>query len=404
MTNSSVDRSGSGAKLRSQWAPWPAFDEHQVEAAADVLRSGRINQWTGQEVSAFEAEYAAHLGRRRAVALMNGSVALELALKAAGIGPGDEVITTPRTFIATAGAVVLQGAKPVFADVDRASGNITADTIAPLINARTKAIIVVHLGGWPADMPKIIELARSHGLLVIEDCAQAHGAEIAGRPVGSFGDFAAFSFCQDKIITTGGEGGLLVLDDEGMWNTAWSYKDHGKSHELAFSDDHPYGFRWLHTGFGTNWRMTEFQAALGRVQLDRLSDTVATRNANARLWRSQLESLDAVRIPDVADGSTHAYYKFYLYLRPERLRDGWSRDRIQREIETAGIPVTSGSCSEIYREVAFTSSGLGPEERLPVAKELGETSLMLQVHPGISKEALSEAGEIVAGIVERATR
>jgi len=393
-----------GSRLTTAWAPWPRFDEQQVKEVAEVLRSGKVNQWTGDRVWAFERQYAAALGRTHAVALMNGSVALELGLKALGVGPGDEVITTPRTFIASAGAAVLEGATPIFADVDQDSGNITAATIEPLITKRTRAIIVVHLGGWPADMPEIVRLASERGIAVIEDCAQAHGAIKSGRPVGAFGTIAAFSFCQDKIITTAGEGGLIALDDGEMWNKAWSFKDHGKSYDLVFHKDHPYGFRWLHTSFGSNWRMTEIQAAVGSYQLARLGEAVAVRNANAETWREHLGGLSALRIPVVSGGDLHAYYKFYAYVRPEALKPGWSRDRLQMAIEEANIPVSSGSCSEIYREAAFTSRGLGPSTRLPVAQELGETSLMFQVHPGLSQEALHEAGEIVARIVSGATR
>jgi len=335
---------------------------------------------------------------------MNGSVALELALKVLGVGPGDEVITTPRTFMASASSIVLQGATPVFADVDLDSGNISADSIEPLINARTKAIICVHLAGWPAGMTEIVELARDRGLAVIEDCAQAHGAQVAGQPVGSLGDIAAFSFCQDKIITTAGEGGLIALNDSTMWSAAWSYKDHGKSYDRAFSTDHPYGFRWLHTDFGSNWRMTEIQAATGIYQLTHLDESVSVRNRNAAVWHEHLRELDALRIPVVDDGDRHAYYKFYVYVRPEVLKSDWTRDRLQMTIEKTGIPVSSGSCSEVYREAAFTKRGIGPVERLPRAKELGETALMFQVHPGITSGALHEAGEIVAEIVSEATR
>jgi len=404
MSDQSNDHPVVGPKLTSPWAPWPSFDEQQIEEVAGVLRSGKVNQWTGDRVWAFERQYAAALGRSHAVALMNGSVALELALKALGVGSGDEVVTTPRTFIASAGAIVLQGATPIFADVDRDSGNISAATIEPLINERTKAIIVVHLGGWPADMPEIVQLASDKGVAVIEDCAQAHGAMKSGRPVGAFGTIAAFSFCQDKIITTAGEGGLIALDDDEVWNKAWSFKDHGKSNDLVFNKQHPYGFRWLHTSFGSNWRMTELQAAIGSYQLSRLQESAAIRNSNAAIWREHLGRLDALRVPVVDPGDVHAYYKLYAYVRPESLKPGWSRDRLQMAIEEAEIPVASGSCSEIYREVAFTSLGLGPKTRLSVARELGETSLMFQVHPGLTPEALHEAGEIVARIVSEATR
>ena len=388
----------------TEWAPWPVFNEEAVEAVAAVLRSGRIYQWTGSEVWGFEQDYAEYLGRKHSVAVMNGTSALELALKALGVGPGDEVVTTSRTFIASSSAAVLQGALPVFADVDRDSGNITAESIEPMITQKTKAIIVVHLAGWPADMSGIMELANAHGIAVLEDCAQAHGAEHQGRRVGTFGHAAAFSFCQDKIITTGGEGGLVALDDEAAWNVAWSYKDHGKSYDAVFNREHAPGFRWLHESFGTNWRMTEIQAALGRLQLRDLADAVAIRNANAATLRSALSHQPALRIPVVDDGNLHAYYKFYAYVVPAALKADWSRDRIQAELTAAGVPVTSGSCSEIYREIAFVSRGLEPSTRLPVAMELGETSLMLQVHPGLTQEMLLRAADITNEVMERATR
>lgn len=387
-----------------EWATWPVFSSEQIQAVVEVLSSGRVNQWTGSEVWEFEKAYAAYLGRRHAVAVMNGTSALELALKAFGIGPGDEVITTPRSFIASASSVILQGAVPIFADVDRDSGNLTPASIERAITPRTKAIIVVHLAGWPADMEGIMALADAHDLIVIEDCAQAHGAEVGGRPVGSFGHAAAFSFCQDKIITTGGEGGLVALDDEEAWNVAWSYKDHGKSYGAVFEREHAPGFRWLHESFGTNWRMTEMQAVLGRLQLRDLSEAVRIRNENADCLRELLADVPALRMPVVEPANVHAYYKFYAYVVPEALKPGWDRDRIQQEILEAGLPVTSGSCSEMYREVAFIESGLAPEERLPVARELGETALMFQVHPGLTRSAMQGAADVVGNVLARAAR
>lgn len=384
--------------------PWPHFSEEQVAAVAEVLRSGLVNQWTGGHVRSFEADYAGHLGRAHAIALMNGSVALELALRTAGIGEGDEVITTPRTFIASAGAAVLQGARPVMADVDPDSGAITASSIEEAITSRTKAIIVVHLGGWPAEMAPIGALARERGLIVIEDCAQAHGALVDGYPVGSFGDMAAFSFCQDKIITTGGEGGMLVLDDEEDYKSAWAFKDHGKGYDTTFSKQHPPGFRWLHDEFGTNWRMTEFQAVLGRIQLRDLKDTISMRTRNAMRWTERLSGLDALRIPQVRAGMRNAFYRLYAYVRPDALKPGWSRDRIQEEIVSAGFPLTVGSCGEIYRERAFIESGLAPAQPLPVAAELAQTSLALPVHPTLTEETIHAAADVMVEVFKRATR
>jgi dTDP-4-amino-4,6-dideoxygalactose transaminase len=314
------------------------------------------------------------------------------------------VITTSRTFIASASAAVMRGATPVIADVDRDSQNVTAETIEPLITPRTKALLPVHLAGWPAEMDAIVDLAKAHDLVVIEDCAQANGATYRGRPAGSFGDAAGFSFCQDKIITTGGEGGMLLLDDADAWQRAWSYKDHGKSYEAVYHRDHPPGFRWLHESFGTNWRMLEMQAAIGRRQLARLDASVARRRDHAETLNRCFEGLPGLRVTLPPEHVGHAYYKYYVFVRPEALKDGWDRDRIMQSVSDAGVPCYSGSCSEIYREQAFTRSGLGPEQRLPVARELGDTSLMFLVHPTLSDAAIERTCDVVCEVMALATR
>lgn len=385
------------------FAPWPTFADEEVEAVERVLRSGKVNYWTGDEARRFEVEYAAAVGRRHGIALANGTVALELALYAFGIGEGDEVVTTSRTFIASASAAVMRGATPVIADVDADSQNVTADTLAACLTPRTRALIVVHLAGWPADMPAIMRLAEAHDLVVIEDCAQANGAAIDGRPVGSWGHAAAFSFCQDKIITTGGEGGMLLLDDEDAWSKAWSFKDHGKSYAAVYEREHPPGYRWLHESFGTNWRLTEPQAAIGRVQLRKLEGWVTQRNRHARRLVEGFAGQPALRIPVPPEGVRHAYYKFYAFLRLERLRDGWDRLRILTEVERAGVPIFTGSCSEIYRERAFVDRGLGPREPLPVAAELGDTALMLLVHPTLDDRAIDRTVDVVRHVLDEAT-
>ena len=336
--------------------------------------------------------------------MANGSLALSAAYLAVGIGQGDELITTPRTFIATASSAVLLGAKPIFADVDPNSGAITAATIAPLITPRTKAISLVHLGGWPADMSAICDLARAHGIAVIEDCAQAHGARINGQSVGSFGDVAAWSFCQDKIMTTAGEGGMVNTSREELWDVMWAFKDHGKTHEAVFGRDHPTGFRWLHERFGSNFRLTELQSAIGRIQLQRLPEWTAARTRNALLLADALADLPAVRVPLPPEGLTHAWYKFYAFVKPEALAAGWSRDRTLSEIAALGYPALSGSCSEIYLEKCFQDAGLAPAERLPVARELGETSLMFLVHPTITPEQMAGYAEAVRSVVQQACR
>jgi dTDP-4-amino-4,6-dideoxygalactose transaminase len=382
---------------------WPSYDEEQIADVAEVLRSGQVNAWTGPYVAEFERAYAKLLGRRHAVALANGTVALDLALRIIGIGTGDEVIVTPRSFVASAACVPLAGGVPVFADVDPDSQNLTAASIAEKITPRTKAVIVVHLAGWPCDMDPIIELTHQHKLWLIEDCAQAHGGEYNGRPVGAFGDIAAFSFCQDKIITTGGEGGLLVMDDDVLWRSAWSYKDHGKSYDAVKKAQRSPGFRWVHENFGTNWRMTSIQAVLGLRQLERLPNWREQRAGNAAFLLASFRNLAALRTPVPQPKIRHAWYRFYTFIRPDRLKSDWDRDRIMTTINSRGVPCFSGSCPEIYLEKAFKSNGFAPTERLPQAKALGETSLAFLVDPIQDESALMLTARTVSEVVREAS-
>ena len=378
---------------------WPVYDDEQIETVVSVLRSGEVNAWTGPHVRRFEEAYAQALGLRHAIALANGTLALELALYALDMQSGDEVVVTPRSFMASASCVPFRGGVPIFADVDRDSQNLTAASIAACITPRTRGIIVVHLAGWPCDMGEIMELARERGLWVIEDCAQAHGAEIDGKPVGSFGDIAAFSFCQDKIITTGGEGGLIAMNDDQLWAKAWSMKDHGKSYDAAFQRSHGPGFRWLHETIGTNWRMTSIQAALGLLQLKRLKEWQEIRARNAMILYNAISRLDVVRTPVPANAVQHAFYRFYTFLRPERLKPGYDRDRIVAEVAAAGAPCFSGSCGEIYLERAFQDAGFGPSGRLPVARDLAETSIAMQVDPSIDAQTMAMRARILRDIL-----
>jgi dTDP-4-amino-4,6-dideoxygalactose transaminase len=384
------------------FAPWPHFEGDEIEAVTSVLRSGKVNYWTGQEGRLFEAEFAQSVGTKYAICLANGTVALELALQALGIGRGHEVITTCRTFIASASCIVMRGARPVCVDVDLDSQNITAETIRRAITPRTKAIIAVHLAGWPCDMDPILELAAEFGLYVIEDCAQAQGAMHKGRPVGSMGHAAAFSFCQDKIMTTAGEGGMLTTNDTRLWERAWSFKDHGKSYDAVHHREHGEGFRWLHESFGTNWRMTEVQAALGRVALTKVPRWVETRRRHANTLTKTLSGLPGLRIPTVPDSVHHAYYKYYAFVRPEMLQDGWDRDAIMRAIKAEGVPCFVGSCSEIYLEKAFVTRRKHPT--LPVARLLGETSLMFLVHPTLSDEHIALTCRTIEDVITKAVK
>lgn len=379
-------------------APWPSYAQDEIDAATEVLRSGRVNQWTGDKVVAFERAYDAYLGTGRSIALANGSLALELALLAFRIGPGDEVIVTPRSFVASASCVRLVGATPVFADVDPDSGNLTPETVAAVLTPRTRAIIPVHLAGWPVDMPGLMALARQHDLRVIEDCAQAHGAFIDGTPIGAFGDAAAFSFCQDKIITTAGEGGLVSFRDEAAYRWAWSFKDHGKNRDKMAAGGGS-GFRFVHDMVGTNWRMIEISAVIGLLQLAKLPDWREARAANAAVWKRHVGALDGIRMPECPDNHRNAFYKLYAYVDGPIDRANRIRDAVLAHPDAATLRIFSGSCPELYREGAMTDLGVQP---LPIAHDLGLRSLLFEVHPTLDRDELEGRAQRVAGVIAAA--
>lgn len=374
------------------FAPWPSFDREIVEAVKEVLVSGKVSQWTGSHVYGFEKEYAAYLGVKHAIAMANGSVTLDTALEVLGIGRCDEVVVPSRSFVASASCVSLAGALPVFADVDPQSGNMTAETIAAVITKRTKALIVVHLAGWPCDMDPILKLCRSRKIAVIEDCAQAHGAKYKGRPVGSMGDLGSFSFCQDKIFTTGGEGGLLVTNHDAFWKKAWGIKDHGRDFKAVSHKNKKAGFKWMVNSFGSNYRMTEMQAVIGRIMLKRLDGMVRARRDRAAMLDRAFRDMPGLEVLVPPTEYYHAYYKYYVKVDPAALKPGKSRDSILRALSLRGIPCGVGACPEIYKEKAFEKQrqalGLAPQKVLPGARRLGDASLMFQVHPTLKKEAM----------------
>jgi dTDP-4-amino-4,6-dideoxygalactose transaminase len=402
--------------LNTSLTPWPSYSSDEIEAVSRVLHSGRVNYWTGEECREFEKEFADWCGSDHAVAVANGTVALDLALKALEVGLGDEVIVTSRSFVASVSCVINAGATPVFADVERESGNITAETIERILTQKTKAVICVHLAGWPCDMDPIMALAQQHGLKVIEDCAQAHGGCYKGRSVGTIGHIGAWSFCQDKIMTTGGEGGMVTTNDFKLWRKMWSYKDHGKDWDAVYNHSQSSGFRWVHNSFGTNWRMLEVQGAIGRLQLQKMSTWTAARNANAARILEACRNHNAVRVPAFScnqsvctrncaekSGCVHAFYKCYVYARPERLTKGWDRDRILKELNSRGVPCYHGSCSEVYRERCFDNTGWRPTTRLPIARELGDTSMMFLVHPTLTNDEISKTCKELDAVLSEAS-
>lgn len=379
--------------LNGPFSPWPAFDAEETAAVSRVLLSGKVNYWTGSEGREFESAFAGFAGTAHAIALANGTLALDLALYGLGIGLGDEVIVTPRSFVASASCVANAGATPVFADVDRVSQNITPETVAPLITERTRAILCVHLSGWPCDMTGFRDLVAGRGIHLIEDCAQAHGATFGGAPVGGLGDVAAWSFCQDKIMTTGGEGGMVTTSNPDLWKKMWAFKDHGKDWDQVYRADHPPGFRWLHRSLGTNFRLTEMQSAIGRIQLGRMPGWHAARTHNAEAIMAAARPLPAFRVPEIPAEASHAFYRLYLFLSDAAIEAGIDRDVLIDRINAAGVPCMQGICPEIYREGAFA-----PHHTLPVAAELGRTSLMFLVHPTLKNAEIAKTCEVLTEV------
>ena len=390
--------------LNNPFSPWPSYTEEEASAVHSALLSNKVNYWTGNECRLFEKEFATWCETKYAIALMNGTVSLDLALKALGVGVGDEVIVTSRTFLASVSSIVNAGAIPIFADVSKDSQNITSEFVREKIGPKTKAIICVHLAGWPCEMDELMVLADEFNLFVVEDCAQAHGAKYKGKPVGSIGHVGCWSFCQDKIMTTGGEGGMVTTNDQKLWSKMWSYKDHGKSWDAVYNREHAPGFRWLHDAFGTNWRMTEMQAAIGRIQLKRMSDWTTQRLENAqKIWQTA-KNLSGLRVPLIPKHILHAGYKSYVFVDVKAISVDWTRDRIMEEVNRHGVPCYSGSCSEVYLEHAFDSTGFRPAKRLPNAQGLGETSLMFLVHPTLTVEEIDKTCRVITNVLNEAQK
>ncbi len=388
--------------LNTNFSPWPSFTVEEATEVHNVLLSNKVNYWTGSECREFEKEYSAWCDTSHAIALANGTLALDLAIKALDIGQGDEVIVTSRTFLASVSSIVNAGARPIFADVSLDCQNITPEAVQKKVSPKTKAILCVHLAGWSCEMDEMMALAKDCDLFVIEDCAQAHGAKYKGRPVGSIGDIGCWSFCQDKIMTTGGEGGMVTTNDRKLWSKMWSYKDHGKSWESVYEREHAPGYRWLHDTFGTNFRMTEIQAVIGRIQLKRMRVWTSRRLENAnRIWKTA-KNLPGLRVPLIPDYIDHAAYKAYVFVDTDALKSGWNRDRIMDEINLQGVPCYSGSCSEVYMEKAFDGTDFRPQKRLPNAKELGETSLMFLVHPTLTVEEIDKTCSVMMNVLKEA--
>ena len=372
---------------------YPYFDRYSLEKVKKVLESGRVNYWTGNECKDFEKEFSNYHKVRYSLSVSNGSVALEMALKALNLKKRDSVIVTPRSFVISASCVINLGLKPIFADVDD-NGNLSIEGIKKAYNKNVKAIIVVHLNGLSCDLDPIIKFVKKNKIFLIEDCSQAHGATYKGKKVGSFGNISTWSFCQDKIISTGGEGGMISTNNRKLWLKLWSLKDHGKNFKSVFYKKHKTGFRWLHDDFGSNYRMTEMQAAIGRQQLKSLDEQIKKRNLIADLYFKGLKDYylkyDILKKPDLKIQNysskqdtryyrqhIHAFYRLNLFINKNKIKQNKLIQQLQKNKIDCGV----GSCPEIYREKIFRKLKLYPKKRLLKAKLLGETSIMFPINP-----------------------
>ena len=364
---------------------WPIVSSREINVINKVLKSNKLNYWSGHRCQEFESKFAKYFQIKHAISLANGSVALDIAIKCLGLKKNSEVIVTPRSYISSVTSVLNNNLKPVFVDIDLNSQNIESEHIEKKITKNTKAILLVHLGGMPCNIHKIISLAKKHKLKIIEDCSQAHGAKINNRYVGSFGDLAVWSLCNDKILNTIGEGGVIATNNFNYFKKLWGFKDCGKNYTKLLNRKKQFKFRWVHDYEGTNLRMTEIQAAVGIYQLTKLKEWVKKRNLNANKINNVCKNFKSVIIQKVPKNFYHSYYRNYIFLNFKFIKKKWTRELILKYLNKIGIECDVGSCPEIYREKYLKSKKLNFPKRLKNAHFLGRNSISFKVHPDIYK-------------------
>ena len=371
---------------------WPQFSKKEIKKVSSILKSGKVNYWTGNECKTFEKLYAKKFNLNHCITLSNGTVALEAALKTLNLKPNDEIIVTSKSYQSSASSIVNCGAKPIFCDVDYNSQNIDPNEITNNITKNTRAIICVHLGGWPCDMTKIIRIAKRYNLKLIEDCSQAHGAMIDKKFVGSFGDFSIWSFCNDKIISTGGEGGMIAAKKEKDWKKIWSYKEIGKNYDKVQKNikNKSSGFQWVHDTFGTNLRMTEIQAAIGINQLKNLKQTINKRNKINNFFWEELKIFKSIIIPVVTKNIKLAPYRCYVKINFKFIKKKYKLKDIIRMLNHKMIICNEGSCSELYLEKSFLNLKNLSQKRLKNASRLTTNSIAFFINPLENNKELRE--------------
>ncbi|MFW5898814.1 MAG: DegT/DnrJ/EryC1/StrS family aminotransferase [Candidatus Saliniplasma sp.] len=354
----------------------PVIKEEELEGIKEVLDSGMLAQ--GEVVADFEKEFADYLGVKYGKAVANGTAALDVAMKSLGIGEGDEVITSPFSFIASANCIMFQGAKPVFADIKDDTFNLDPEKVKEKITEDTKAILPVHLFGQPADMSAFVEIAEEHDLYLIEDCAQAHGAEYDGKKVGSFGDIGTFSFYPTKNMTTG-EGGIVVTDDEELAERADLVRDHGQSE------------KYTHDMLGYNLRMTNIAASIGRAQLERLDEFNEKRIRNAEMLTSGIEKIKGLTPPKVEDYVKHVFHQYIIKVEEEYpLNRQELREKLHdNDIGTAVHYPKTIPEQPLYSENGYSSDGY------PKANDCVKKVLSLPIHPKVSENDIEDMLEVL---------
>ena len=350
----------------------PSVGEEELRNVENAIRTNWISS-KGQYIPEFEEKFAKYCGAKYGVTTTNGTAALHLALACIGVGPGDEVIVPNFTIISCALAVYYVGAKPVFVDVEEETGNIDVKKIEEKITSKTKAIMPVHIYGHPCDMDEIMEIAKKYNLYIVEDAAEAHGAEYRGKKVGAIGDIGCFSFYSNKLITTG-EGGMVVTNDEKIYKKAQSLKD------LAFGKE----IRFRHEDIGFNYRMTNVQAAIGVGQLGKIEEFLERKIKNAVLYNSLLKDVPGIKIPFTKPYVKNSYWIYGIRIDPSF---GVSKDEMRKKLLEEGID-TRDYFFPLNEQPVFKEIGITTKEEFPITKKLSETGLYLPFGMDLKKEEI----------------
>ena len=368
--------------MKIKFSEWPKYSKFEIAEASKVIKSGKVNYWTGSKCTEFEELYKKKFKLNYAISVANGSVALDAAVSVLNLTSKDEVIVTSRSYVSTASCLQSTKAKVIFADVDLNSQNISIQDLSKKISIRTKAIICTHLAGWPANILEIKKIINNKKIKIIEDCSQAHGARIQKKYVGSFGDIAVWSFCNDKIISTLGEGGMIACKDRILWKKLWAYKDCGKNYDKIFQKKKNNLFKWVHDYKGTNLRMTEVQAAVGIIQLKKLENMINKRKFNCDYIWKNIKKNNFIFVPKIDKDIFHSGYRCYLTTKNNKIRNN-----LIKYLNQFGIDANQGSCPEIYKERRFYNK----QQKsifLKNANKLGKISISLPSHHLISKKQL----------------